>query len=242
MWKPEVLVLSTNEAIAHAASYFVDRIATANGEVSVCLTGGGEARRLYEWIAAHDLQRIPWDRVHWFWSDERFVAPDNPLSNQAMARETFLNAGARNNERLHPIPTLECGTPSEAAARYDAELQAWRARREAGGKLLFDLVLHGLGPDGHTASLFPGQAPVSVRDRHAVGVDDAAFEPFVPRISLTLPALNESSAALMFALGEAKHEALARVVSGEDLPAGAVRSHGPMPWIVDEAAALSLLG
>ena len=234
---PEISVFPTNEAIARAASFFVDRIAAADGEVSVCLTGGDEARRLYEWIAAHELDRIPWTRVHWFWSDERFVAPDDPLSNQAMARESFLNAGAGGSERMHPIPTLECSSPEEAAARYDAELQAWRARREAGGKLLFDFVLHGLGPDGHTASLFPGQALVDVRDRHAVGVETAGFEPFTPRVSLTLSALNESSAALMFVLGEKKCDAVTRVLSGEDLPAGRLRSYGPMPWIVDEAAA-----
>ena len=139
-----------------AADHVLARI-VANGErVAICLAGGSSPKQLFELLATDAYRsQIPWQRVHWFIGDERFVAADDPLNNMAMARRTFLDrcAPAAN---VHPIAT-EGIDVRESARRYEAELQSfYGADRLDPVRPLFDVVLLGVGPDGHTASLFPG--------------------------------------------------------------------------------------
>ncbi len=165
--------------------------------------------------------RIPWDRVHWFIGDERFVPPDSPLNNMTMARQAFLGRCAPP-ANIHPIAT-EGTDPDEAARLYESELKAFYGANDLDpARPLFDLVLLGVGPDGHTASLFPGYPAIEETARWVVDVPKANVEPFVPRVTLTLPALGSSREMLFEASGAGKRAILTRVLDGEDLPANRV--------------------
>ena len=170
--------------------------------------------------------RIPWDRVHWFIGDERFVPADDPLNNMGMARQIFPGSAGRRlptSTRFQPIPP----DPDEAARRYENELQSfYGAARLDPARPLFDVVLMGVGPDGHTASLFPDYPAIEETGRWVVGVPQAHVEPFVPRVTLTLPALNSCREMLFEVAGSDKRAILTRVLDGENLPANRAHSIG----------------
>jgi 6-phosphogluconolactonase len=219
-----------------AADRVIARIAANPSRVAICLTGGSSPKQLYQLLATDGYRnQIPWDRVHWFIGDERFVPADDPLNNMGVARGIFLDrcAPAAN---IHPIPT-DTANPDEAARRYESELKSFYGANEldcAGP--LFDVVLMGVGPDGHTASLFPDYPAIEVTERWVVGVPKAHVEPFVPRVSLTLPALNSCREMLFEASGPDKRAILTRVLAGENLPANRAHSTGETIWLVDAAA------
>jgi 6-phosphogluconolactonase len=219
-----------------AADRMVARIAANRGRVAICLAGGSSPKQLFELLATDAYRsQIPWDRVHWFVGDERFVPADNPLNNMAMARRAFLDrcAPAAN---IHPIPT-DAADPDEAAHRYESEMKSFYGANELDpARPLFDVVLLGVGPDGHTASLFPGYRAVEDTERWVVAVPEAPVEPFVPRITLTLPALGSCREMLFEASGSGKRAILTRVLGGENLPANRARSEGETVWLVDIAA------
>jgi 6-phosphogluconolactonase len=232
-----IIAVADAAALAKAAS---DRvlacIAGNGGRIAICLTGGSSPQQLYELLATEACRsRIPWDRVHWFIGDERFVPTSDARNNMAMARGIFLDrlAPAPN---IHPIPT-DAASPDEAAERYERELKSfYGADTLEGARPLFDLVLMGMGPDGHTASLFPGYPAVDETARWVVGVPQANVEPFVPRISLTQPALASCREMLFEVAGAGKRAILTRVLSGENLPSGRAHSNGETVWLVDKAA------
>jgi 6-phosphogluconolactonase len=231
-------VLPDAQAVAHeAAAHLMSRIDANNGRPAICLTGGSGPKALYALLGSSDYHaRIPWDRVHWFIGDERFVSDNDPRNNMAMARQIFLDRCAPPTN-IHPIPT-DAASPDAAARGYESELQAfYGARSLDAGKPLFDFVLMGLGPDGHTASLFPEAKALDETERWVVGVDRANVEPFVPRVTLTLPALASSREMLFLACGDAKRAILSKVMAGADLPATRARSDGITTWLVDIAAA-----
>lgn len=219
-----------------AAERLIARVEANSGRVAVCLTGGSSPERLYRLLASEQYRtRIPWRRVHWFMGDERFVSPEDLRNNMAMARRLFLDICAPP-ENVHPIP-VQAGTTRDAARRYEITLQTFYG----GGRLdptrpLFDLVLMGLGTDGHTASLFPGDAALDERERWVVGVARAGVEPLVPRVTLTLPTLASCREMLFEVSGPDKHTILAQVLHGEDLPASRARSLGDTVWLADAAA------
>jgi 6-phosphogluconolactonase len=178
---------------------------------------------------------IPWSRVHWFIGDERFVPTGDPLNNMAAARAAFLDGNAPP-ANIHPIPT-GTGGPDQNADAYASELQAfYGAGRLDAARPLFDVVLMGVGPDGHTASLFPGYPAVDETKRWVVGVPEANVAPFVPRVSLTLPALASCREMLFEIAGHDKQAILTRLLNGESLPAARARSNGETVWLVDQAA------
>jgi 6-phosphogluconolactonase len=173
--------------------------------------------------------------VHWFIGDERFVPASDPLNNMSMARKMFLDAFAPT-ENIHPIPT-DTATPAESAVRYERELQTFHGAPELDPeKPLFDLVLMGVGPDGHTASLFPGYPALQERRRWVVGVARAPVEPLVPRVTLTLPTLASCREMLFEVAGPEKHGILSRLLAGEDLPANRARSNFETVLLTDRAA------
>jgi 6-phosphogluconolactonase len=233
----KVITVSDADALAKAAAErVVARIAANAGRVAICLTGGSSPQQLYRLLGTDAYRgQIPWDRVHWFIGDERFVAADDPLNNMGTARRIFLNrcAPAAN---IHPIPT-DAGNPEEAARRYESELKSfYGSDRLDSARPLFDVVLMGVGPDGHTASLFPDYPALEETERWVVGVPQAHVAPFVPRVTLTLPALGSCREMLFEVAGSDKRAILIRVLGGENLPANRARSIGETIWLVDAAA------
>jgi 6-phosphogluconolactonase len=219
-----------------AAARLLARMATNPGRIAICLTGGSSPKQLYELLATEDYrEKIPWERVHWFIGDERFVPASDPRNNMAMTHRAFLDRFAPP-ANIHPIPT-DAANPDEAAARYEQELKAFNGvDRLDPAWPLFDLVLMGVGPDGHTASLFPDYPALQETERWVVGVPQANVEPFVPRVTLTLPALASCREMLFEVSGAGKRAILTRVLAAEPLPANRARSNGETIWLVDKAA------
>jgi 6-phosphogluconolactonase len=233
-----VIKVSDPAALSEAAAErLIARIAANANRVAICLTGGSSPKQLYRLLATDAYRsRIPWDRVHWFIGDERFVPANDPLNNMGLARQTFLDRCAPASN-VHPIPTDNSADPEEAARRYEKELKSfYLAEQLHSTRPLFDLVLMGVGPDGHTASLFPDCAAIQQTDRWVIGVPQAHVEPFVARVTLTLPALNSSREMLFEVSGPEKRAILTRVLAGENLPANRAHSIGETIWLVDKAA------
>jgi len=152
-----------------------------------------------------------------------------------MARGIFLDRFAPK-DHIHPIPT-DVATPEESARLYERELQSFYGAKELDpARPLFDLMLMGIGPDGHTASLFPDYPALNETKRWVVGVPQAHVEPFVPRVSLTLPALASCCEMLFELAGNEKRAILARLSTDESLPANRARSLGETVLLVDQAA------
>ena len=233
----QVITVADPAALATAAAErLLTRIEANRGRAAICLTGGSSPKQLYRLLATDSYRsRIPWDRIHWFIGDERFVAPNDPRNNMAMARETFLDrcAPAAN---IHPIPT-DTADPDESARRYASELQSFYGADQLDfARPLFDVVLMGVGPDGHTASLFPGYPALEETRRWVVGVPKAHVEPFVPRVTLTLPALGSCREMLFEVAGTEKQAILTRLFADENLPANRARATGETVLLVDQAA------
>ena len=221
----EILVLDDEEA---AAAVCADRLAeAARAGLEIALTGGSTPRRAYELAALHEPD---WSRAGAWWGDERCVPPDDDRSNFRLARESLLDRVSRP-PRVHRIRgELD---PAEAADEYEREL----------GETRLDLVLLGLGPDGHVASLFPGAPTLHQRKRRVVAAE-AGHEPFVPRVTLTLPVLCSGRSVLFLVTGEEKDEA-ARAAFAEEpserTPGSLVRArNGSTVAILDHAAASAL--
>ncbi|WP_167771842.1 6-phosphogluconolactonase [Bradyrhizobium frederickii] len=235
--QPKLIVEADAEALARAAAERVmARIAANPGRIAICLTGGSSPKKLYQLLGSEAWRgRVPWQRVHWFIGDERFVPASDPLNNMAVARATFLDRNAASSH-IHPIPTAT-ETPQQSAEAYARELQAFYGSESLDpSRPLFDLVLMGAGPDGHTASLFPGFPEIEEGERWVVGVPRANVAPFVPRVSLTLPALASCREMLFEIAGRDKQPILTRLLNGETLPALRARSAGETVWLVDRAA------
>ena len=222
-----------------AAERVIARISENPGRAAICLTGGSSPKKLYQLLATDIYRgRIPWQRVHWFIGDERFVPADDPLNNMAVARAIFLDQCAPASN-VHPIPssTADPADPDRSAALYEQELKSfYGADALDPDRPLFDLVLMGVGPDGHTASLFPGYPALDETSHWVVGVPRANVEPFVPRVTLTLPTLASCREVLFEVAGAGKRSILTRVLAGENLPANRAQSTGETVWLVDQAA------
>lgn len=212
---------------------------TARGHFIIALSGGNTPRMTYELLAGEWAQQIDWSATYVFWSDERCVPPEHPDSNAHMARLALLN---------HiPIPTshvyrLRAELPPEAAAdEYEKTLHNFFSSR--GGQPRFDLVLLGMGADGHTASLFPHTAALHEKERWVAAnwiADKSAW-----RLTLTASAINAARQVIMLVTGEDKADAVHAVIEGERqpdaLPAQLVAPQdGNLLWLLDEAAARKL--
>jgi 6-phosphogluconolactonase len=231
-----ITAADATELAEMAAERLLARIAENSGRIAICLTGGSSPKKLYELLATDAYRgKVPWNRTHWFISDERFVPISDERNNMAMARHAFLDRLAPASH-IHPVPT-DAASPDEAATRYENELKSfYGAATLDPARPLFDVALMGIGPDGHTASLFPGYPQVEERQRWVVGVPHAHVEPFVPRVSLTLPVLASCREMLFEVSGTAKRAILTRVLSGETLPASRARSVGSTVLLADRAA------
>jgi 6-phosphogluconolactonase len=235
---PQLVVVADAAALAQtAAQRLIDRTRHGN-RAAVCLTGGSSPLGLYRLLAEDPLRsEVPWTRVHWFMGDDRFVPEHDPLSNMGAARRAFLDSISVPPQNIHPIATTATD-PADAARRYEDELkQFYGADRFDPARPLFDLVLMGLGPDGHTASLFPHSPALAEKQHWVVGVPKAGMEPFVPRVTLTFPALASTREMLFLVDSADKRQILGRVLGGEDLPAHRAYAQGELVWLIVRAAA-----
>jgi 6-phosphogluconolactonase len=219
-----------------AAEFLCDRAERSQGRFVLCLSGGSTPKRLYEDLGAPPLsERFPWDRTHFVFGDERFVPPDDPASNARMADKAMLSRAPVPPANVHQVPTVGL-TPDEAAAKYERTLRAlYGADAFSPERPLFDVTLLGLGDDGHTASLIPGEPVLHERQRWVAAVAHGRPE---QRITLTYPALESSRAVVFLVQGEGKRAILDRVLSGDDsVPAARIRPVGEVLWFADRAAA-----
>jgi 6-phosphogluconolactonase len=198
-------------------THFADVVVT-NHPRSIALSGGDVAQRCYARLAARPFD---WSEIDVFFGDERFMPVDHPDSNEGMARRALLDAA--RPRRIHSM--FRPGPIDAAADAYDTLVRS---------EPPVELVHLGLGPDGHTASLFPGSAALEERDRFVVATGDDRHPQ--PRLTFTFPALARSRLAVVTVSGADKRDALARIMAGEDLPASHIDA-AQVLWLVDEPAA-----
>jgi 6-phosphogluconolactonase len=233
---PDAEALS--RAVARALLHRITEITRDGTRFSLALAGGSTPRTLYRVLAAEYRDKIPWAQVDLFWGDERYVSWDDQHSNYRLVRETLLDHVPIPGRNVHPMPT-DFPEPDEAALAYERTLR----NRFSGPWPRMDLILLGMGADGHTASLFPGSPALGEQKRWVVAVQGPA-EPRV-RLTLTLPVLNCAASVFLLVTGAEKADALRRALTGSPdpsaCPAGAVRpAGGALVWWVDEKAAMSV--
>ncbi len=234
---PQDLFQVAGDEVIHAAS---DAVAQ-RGRFTIALSGGSTPRSLFTLIAANASSTLPWGQMFFFWGDERHVPPDDPDSNYRMAKETLLSKVPVPPANIFRIPA-ENPDAAAAADAYEQTLRKFFAL--APGEFpRFDLILLGMGPDGHTASLFPETA--ALREKSRLVVANRVEKLKTIRITLTLPVLNTARCVAFLVSGIDKAGALHEVLEGngpaEKYPAKLVRpAEGKLIWFVDRAAASGL--
>ncbi len=235
--KDTIEILADPDALAQRVAEWLLRIANSTGGVfTLALSGGSTPRQLYQLLAQSPYREMfPWTRTHLFWGDERYVPHDDPLSNYRLVNEALLSQVPIPRTNIHPVPVAGRG-PDEAASAYQRHLVAFYGTQNLNpAKPLFDVVLLGLGEDGHTASLFPATAVLQERKRWVAAVVGAKSE---ARITLTYPALESCRHAAFLLEGSGKTAIFQRVRGGDDsLPATRLRPQGELRWFLDRAAA-----
>jgi len=232
----EQCVFDDAEALArNTAQWLAEKARAATGRFAICCSGGSTPKRLYERLAEPALAaRFPWSRVHWFWGDERFVPHNHPDSNFGMMHAALLSGAPVPPGNIHAVP-IEGLTPEQAAAAYEQTLRNFCDVPRLDTAPLFDVVLLGIGEDGHTASLFPGQPALDETRRWAVAVVGAKPE---ARITLTFPALDSARDVIFLAVGAKKRDVVQAARSGDRaLPSARIMPLGTLRWFVDRAAA-----
>ena len=241
MTSPRIEVHEDAAALAASvAGELLSRLADAQaaGHVPhIALTGGTIADAVHREVARRSPDaEVDWSRVVVWWGDERFVAPDDAERNAGQARVAFLDAIGVDPANVHEMPsTADAATVDDAAAAYSSTM-----REHGDGE--FEVVMLGVGPDGHVASLFPGSPALDVTDRIAVGVTDSPKPP-PQRVSLTFAALNRARSVWFLVSGDAKAAAVARAVGGADvheIPASGVSGQEETIWFLDRASASAL--
>lgn len=219
----------------YAAEWITSAALAAQGVFRMSLSGGSTPKTLYTLLASDEFRgRFPWARADWYWGDERFVPYDHPESNYRMTREAMLAKAPVPPENIHPVPTD--GTPEDAALRYERTLQAaYGAPVLSPARPLFDITLLGLGPDGHTASLLPGEPVLEERKRWVAAVSHGRPE---IRITMTYPTIESSRRVAFLVTGKEKAPIFGAIRAGDSkFPAARVRPVGDLFWFVDHAAA-----
>jgi 6-phosphogluconolactonase len=210
---------------------------------TLALSGGSTPRNLFALLATDETckKRIPWEKVHFFWGDERHVLPAHSDSNYRMAHDAMLSRVPVPSANVHRVRSEEPDA-EDAAKQYEHELRAF-FRPGTGQLPRFDCVLLGMGPDGHTASLFPGSTALAEESRLVVANWVEKFQAF--RITMTVPVLNNADMVIFLVSGGEKAETLKAVLEGEEkpdlLPSQMIKpTHGRLLWLVDKAAAAGL--
>jgi len=224
----------SSQHCAEQLSAAAARCIGAGGRFTLALSGGSTPQRFYEILSGEPYRsRIDWRRVFLFWGDERCVAPDHRHSNFRLARERLLDRVPVPAENCFPMPGEL--PPEEGARRYEGNLRRFfGVSAQAAGLPSFDLVLLGLGADGHIASLFPGSPLLEEKRRWvAPAFPPAGTEPAVPRLTLTLPVLNRAERIFFLVSGRAKEKAAVAVLSGgSSCPAALVAPRRECRWFL----------
>ncbi len=244
MSTPEVVRFPDAPTLARATA---DRVvgvlqaALERGDAHLVVTGGGILEKVLAELARPDA--LDWSHVHVWWGDERYVPSDSDDRNDRPAMSLLFDQVPVDPARLHRMPAADAGFGDDveaAADSYAAELAA--AAPEGADVPVFDVILLGVGPDGHCASLFPGRPGTRVLDASVIAVHDSPKPP-PTRLSLTFPALDAADQVWFVASGEGKAEAVARAVGGaprEEVPSAGPRGRSGTVWLVDEDAASQL--
>lgn len=240
--QPHVLRFADTESLSLAAAgevaALMKRTIKRQGWCSLVLSGGGSPRRLYELLAKPgSAAGIEWSRVHVFWSDERCVAPDDDRSNYRLARVCLLDHVPLPPANIHRMPgELD---PQQAALESEQDIRRFfRSRVPAAGTLpAFDIVLLGMGPDGHVASLFPGQDPgITAPQRLVIAARAPQGMPVEWRLSMSLPLLTNAQEVFLIVCGSEKKPVLDRVLAGgegsQDYPAARVLERAATTWFI----------
>lgn len=221
------LIARTQELVVSKTKAAIAR----QNRARIALAGGSTPKPLYESLATQDL---PWDKIHIFWGDERYVPADHPDSNQLMARQAWLDRVAIPQANIHPMST-NGNSPEEDAVKSERELREFFGV-SAGEFPTFDLILLGIGDDGHTASLFP-HTPILQETEKAIAVGEKSGQ---PRLSFTAPLINQANCVLFLVAGANKTNALKHIFSTDandlDYPARLIRPQGELWWLMDESA------
>lgn len=245
----EIQVLNEPQELSRAAADELVRLAgeaiQARGLFTLALAGGSTPKMLYALLACDTYRsRVPWDKIHFFWGDERHVAPDHKDSNFRMTQENMLSKVSVPAGNVHRVQSENLDA-RKAADAYEKELRDFFTARKllANGMPRFDLVLLGMGPDGHTASLFPGTHAIRERERWVAAPWVDKFQTY--RITLTPPVINNAACILFFVSGDEKAETLRAVLEGAEesdrYPSQTIRpTNGTVRWLVDRAAARAL--
>ncbi|GBQ15513.1 6-phosphogluconolactonase [Swaminathania salitolerans] len=233
-----VVVLKDGEAVAREMARWLleEALAKKDGPFVIALSGGSTPKRLFKIMAEPEFAKtFPWDRTQIFFGDDRHVPYTHADSNYTMTRQLLLDHVAIPPANVHPIPAD--GTPEDDAALYQRSLErVYGGSVLEPGRPLFDVIMLGMGPDGHTASLFPRQPILGEREKWVAACtpDNAPHD----RVSLTYPAIHSSRHVVFLVEGAGKAEMLARVRKGEDaLPSSHITSEGDVTFLTDEAAA-----
>lgn len=242
---PEIRTHSSLEDLSRAAAECICEIAEEaikeRGIFTFVLSGGTTPRLLYEELAKEPYaSRVDWQHTHLFWGDERCVPSDNPDSNFSLALQTLISKVDVPPSNIHRIPAAT-GSPKPVAAEYETTLreffQATAGSDPSTSFPSFDLVLLGIGGDGHTASLFPGDAALEERTSWVVAVEGSSASPPVPRITLTFPVINEAKCVLFLVSGSNKLKVLQEILNNPHTatyPAAHVQPAGKLLWFIDE--------
>ena len=230
MNKQVELLPSKEKLIEQALDICLPKIQEAiaqRGQCTIALAGGNTPRPLYESIAT---QNLPWEKIHIFWGDERYVPADHSDSNQKMAREALLDRVPLPPENIHSMPT-GAGDPEADAAAHDAHLREF-FQVSSGEFPSLDLILLGMGGDGHTASLFPYTDALKVSDRLiTVGNKDGQ-----PRLTFTAPLINQARCVIFLVAGADKQEALDKVFAETademNYPSRLIQPQGELQWLL----------
>jgi 6-phosphogluconolactonase len=225
-----------DQVATRVANWLLDLAIAAQERFTVSLSGGSTPKILYSKLAQSPYkERFPWDKVHWFFGDERFVPKGDPLSNYKMVYDAMFSRVPVPEKNIHAVKT-EGSDPVAAAADYEQELKRhYGADKLLKERPLFDVTFLGLGEDGHTASLFPGTAVLKERDKWVSAVVGAKPE---ARITLTYPVIESSRFVAFLVTGSAKQEILCQLKAGNPaLPSAHVKPVGQIYWFLDEAAA-----
>jgi 6-phosphogluconolactonase len=229
-------ILSDPIALARRVAEWMTLAAlAAKGPFRVSLSGGSTPKTLYQLLASDAFSgRFPWQRVFWYFGDERFVPYDHPDSNYRMVREAMLAKVPVPPQNVYPVPFD--GSPEDAARRYERTLQeAYGGTVLDPARALFDVTLLGLGADGHTASLLPGEPVLEERQRWVAAVSHGRPE---IRITMTFPVIDSSRRVAFLVTGREKAAIVRAIRAGvSEAPASRVRPMGELVWFVDQAAA-----